>query len=45
VGQLEGRLSCRARDAALGVLMPLLGPGQFLKHARYDTGPLPTPHQ
>ena len=41
LAQKEGALTCRLRDAAFGVLGKLLGPGHFLKHARFDVGPLP----
>lgn len=41
LAQKEGRLVCRLRDAALGALLPLAGPGAVLKYPRFDVGPLP----
>ncbi|HEY1189118.1 MAG TPA: FAD-dependent monooxygenase, partial [Gemmata sp.] len=43
LGQVEGRAACWLRDASLGLLAPLLGTKGFLKHARFDVGPLPAP--
>jgi 2-polyprenyl-6-methoxyphenol hydroxylase-like FAD-dependent oxidoreductase len=40
LAQKEGRVTCWLRDAAFGVLGKLLGPDNFLKHARFDVGPL-----
>jgi 2-polyprenyl-6-methoxyphenol hydroxylase-like FAD-dependent oxidoreductase len=42
LGQKEGRLTCWFRDTMIGLLGPLAGAGGLLKHAKFDTGPLPT---
>jgi 2-polyprenyl-6-methoxyphenol hydroxylase-like FAD-dependent oxidoreductase len=39
----QGRLVCWLRDTALGLFGKLMSPAGFLKHARFDVGPLPTP--
>lgn len=41
LGQIEGRAGCWVRDAALGLLLPLMGTAGLLKYARFDVGPLP----
>lgn len=41
IGQLEGRLTCWFRDAALGVFAKIAGSKGFLKNATFDVGPLP----
>jgi 2-polyprenyl-6-methoxyphenol hydroxylase-like FAD-dependent oxidoreductase len=41
LAQMEGAVACWLRDAAFGMIGRLLGPGRFLKHARFDIGPLP----
>jgi 2-polyprenyl-6-methoxyphenol hydroxylase-like FAD-dependent oxidoreductase len=40
IAQTEGRLTCRLRDALLGLFARLAGPGAILKHAGFDVGPL-----
>jgi 2-polyprenyl-6-methoxyphenol hydroxylase-like FAD-dependent oxidoreductase len=40
IGQWEGGLWCRLRDAAFGLLMPLIGSRSMPKHAKFDVGPL-----
>ena len=39
IGQWEGRLSVRLRDALFAVLMPLVGARSLPKHAAFDIGP------
>jgi 2-polyprenyl-6-methoxyphenol hydroxylase-like FAD-dependent oxidoreductase len=42
VGQYEGWLTCKLRDAVARVALPLMGSGSFLKSAAFDVGPLPS---
>ncbi len=41
IAQKEGRLTCWARDTAVGLFGPLTAPRALLKYSRFDTGPLP----
>lgn len=41
LGQKEGKFACWLRDTMLGLLGPLMGEGGLMKHAGFDTGPLP----
>ncbi len=41
MGQMEGRLACRLRDAALGPLMRRFGAKTLPKYAAFDVGELP----
>ena len=43
VGQWEGRMACRVRDAAFGLLLPRIGLRSMQKHAAFDVGPLRGP--
>lgn len=40
IGQWEGRLACRLRDAFFGAVFPLIGLRTLPKHASFDVGPL-----
>ncbi len=41
IAQQDGRIACAMRDAAIGWMAKLASPARFLKHARFDVGPLP----
>jgi 2-polyprenyl-6-methoxyphenol hydroxylase-like FAD-dependent oxidoreductase len=41
LAQKQGRLTCWFRDTALGLVAKVMSPAAFLKHARFDVGPLP----
>jgi 2-polyprenyl-6-methoxyphenol hydroxylase-like FAD-dependent oxidoreductase len=41
IAQAEGRLTCALRDRTIGMLSKVVSPTMFLKHARFDVGPLP----
>jgi 2-polyprenyl-6-methoxyphenol hydroxylase-like FAD-dependent oxidoreductase len=45
LGQWEGRLSCLVRDWVLRFLLPIVGARSFPKHASFDVGSIPQPHQ
>ena len=40
VAQAEGRVTCAIRDLSVGVLSKVISPSAFLRHARFDVGPL-----
>lgn len=41
LAQKHGRVTCWLRDTAIGFAWRVLGPGGFVKHARFDVGALP----
>jgi 2-polyprenyl-6-methoxyphenol hydroxylase-like FAD-dependent oxidoreductase len=41
LAQKQGPLTCWLRDTALGLFARVMSPAAFLKHARFDVGPLP----
>ncbi|MFH5805862.1 FAD-dependent monooxygenase [Alienimonas sp. DA493] len=43
IGQWEGRWVCRARDAAVKTMLPLIGSRSLPKYAAFDAGPLLPP--